>query len=262
MKKHIKKSVTTSLYNPHNYRLYFNFTKKNYKPKQGMVGVWFGKFKNHQKEFTATGEGTRVTIKKTQVELINKLTEEEWFLVNRAKAKEEIQAICAKIDDKCIKGLKRFIEVYGGECNFILLKRECRALLKTKSDNKVMKEPFIDTLPLDMVFETDIVKKVYKKPNVEFKEPIYAANYLENSALKEFAPEISTQLDKMNAELKGLLYLQKEAFRENNNVLKALREQISSHLSLIQEYREEAEQRSKPFFIRWIDFFRKTRNTK
>ena len=193
----IKTTIPQSLYNPHNYRLYFNFIKENFNPHEGMVGVWFGKLKNYGSEFTATGEGVRITIKKTQVEIINKLSEEQWFLVNRAKGKEEIHAICNKIDEKCIISFKKFIEIYGGKSDFIILKREHRELynnLHTKSDNKVMKEPFIDKLPLEMTFETDIVKKVYKKPNVEFKEPIYAANYLENSALNEFAPEIAQEL--------------------------------------------------------------------
>ena len=203
-----KKTITPSLYNPHNYRLYFNFTKEQYKPKEGMVGVWLGKIINYGSTFTSIGEGIRVTIRKTQVEVINKLTEEQWFLINRARAKEEIYAICNKIDDKCISSLKKFIEVYGGNSDFVILKRECRGLfnnLNTKSDNKVMQEPFIDKLPLDMTFETDIVKKVYKKPNVEFKEPIYAAKYLENSALNEFSPEISNAINQLDTRLTPVL---------------------------------------------------------
>ena len=203
-----KKTVTTnSLYNPHNYRLYFSFKKDNFKSIEGMVGVWYGKSINYGKDFTSTGEGIRVTVRKTQIEVINKLTEEQWFLINRAKAKEEIYSICNKIDEKCIASLKRFIEIYGGQTDFIILKREARGIynnLNTKSDNKVMQEPFIDSLPLDMTFETPIVKKVYKKPNVEFKEPIYAARYLENSALNEFSPEICQELEKINLQIQNM----------------------------------------------------------
>jgi|26BtaG_2_1085354.scaffolds.fasta_scaffold03387_3 6-pyruvoyl-tetrahydropterin synthase len=195
-----KKTVTPSLYNPHNYRLYFKFTKEKYTPKEGMVGVWFGKLKNYGKEFTAVGEGVRVTVKKVQVEVINKLSEEEWFYINRIKAKEEIAAVLNKIDNKCINSLKKFIEVYGGRCDFKIIKTEGRPNLNlfTKSDNKVMKEPIIDNLALDMAFDTKTVKKVYKKPNVEFKEPIYAATYLENSALNEFSPEIAGSINNLS----------------------------------------------------------------
>lgn len=194
--KSIKKTVTPSLYNCHNYRLYFNFTKEKYKPKEGMVGVWFGKFKNYGKEFTAVGEGVRITIKRTKVEVINKQNEEQWHYINRIKAKEEIKALLNKIDQKCINSFKKFIEVYGGCSDYAIVKAENRPNLNlfTQSDNKVMKEPFIDNLPLNMQFETPIVKKVYKKPNVEYKQPIYAATYLENSGLKEFAPEISNSI--------------------------------------------------------------------
>lgn len=202
-KKSNKKTVTPSLYNCHNYRLYFKFTKRKYHPKEGMVGVWFGKFKNYGKEFTAVGEGIRATVKKFQVEVINKISEEEWFYINRIKAKEEIAAILNKIDNKCITSLKKFIEIYGGISDYIILKSENRSKLNLfiKSDNKIMQEPFIDTLPLNMAFDTPIVKKVYKQPNVEFKEPIYAATYLENSGLKEYSPIIAASIDNLGNHL-------------------------------------------------------------
>ena len=161
-----------------------------------MVGVWFGKLKNYKKEFTALGEGVRITVKKHQVEVINKLTEQEWFAINKSKAKEDIKNILFKIDRKCMESLRKFIEVYGGSCDFNIIGREHRPdlILNTKFDNKVMNEPYIDKIPLNATFETSIVKKVYKEPNVEFKEPIYAARYLENSALNEFAPEIASSM--------------------------------------------------------------------
>ena len=199
-----KKTITPSLYNPHNYRLYFKFTKQKYKPKEGMVRVWSGKFKNYGKEFTALGEGVRITIKKTQVEVINKLSEQQWFLINRTRAKEEEGSLLSKIDKKCINSLKKFIKVYGGRCDFIILKREGRPYLNlfTKCDNKVKNEPYIDTLPSSMTFETEVVKKVYKHPGeVEFKTPLYAAQHLENSALNEFAPEIVNELRVFNIKI-------------------------------------------------------------
>jgi len=188
-----KKTTSSSLYNPHNYRLYFSFKKEQFNPEEGMVGVWLGKYKNHGSEFTAVGEGIRVTIKKTQAEIINKLTEQEWFAVNRASARTEITELLQTIETKCIASFKSFIEVYGGSTDYKILHREERPnlILNTKSDNKVMHEPYIDSLPLDMTFETSIVKKAYKESNIEFKEPIYVARYLENSALNEFAPQIA-----------------------------------------------------------------------
>lgn len=191
-----EKTIEPSLYNPHNYRLYFFFNKQSFKPEIGTIKAWLGKLKNYGSEFTALGEGVRITIKKSQAEVINKLSDQEWFLVQRSKAKEEITEILTKIDEKCVAALKKFIEVYGGSSDFKILKREGRPnlILNTKSDNKVMNEPYIDALPPKMTFDTAIVKKVYKESNVEFKEPIHAARYLENSALHEFAPEIVAAL--------------------------------------------------------------------
>jgi len=225
-----KKNVTPALYNPHNYRLYLPFTKSNFKPVQGMVGVWFGKFKNYGKEFTALGEGIRVTIKKTQAELINKLSEEEWFYINKAKAREEISALLNKIDKKCLDSFKRFIEIYGGVSDFMILKREGRPNLNlfTECDNKVMQEPFIDSLPLGLTFETDIVKKPYKEPNVEFKKAIYAANYLENSALNEFSPEIANSISSLAKSVT-------DVNNALNPAIMQLKEQITLHLAVQRE---------------------------
>ena len=199
-----KKTITPSLYNPHNYRLYLNFNKEKYKPKEGMVGVWSGKFKNYGKEFTVLGHGVRITIKKTQVEIINKLSEQQWFIINRAKAKKEESELLSKIDNKCINSLKKFIKTYGGKCDFVILKREGRPYLNmfTKCDNKIKNEPFIDTLPSEMTFETDIVKKVYKHlGEVEYKTPMYAAQHLENSALHDFSPEIVNEIKIFNMKI-------------------------------------------------------------
>ena len=196
---HGSRDASPSLYNPHNYRLYFAFKKDTFKPFEGMVGVWFGKLKNYGKEFTSTGEGVRITVKKSQVEVINKLSDQHWYMINRFQAKEEVAALLNEIDKKCITALKRFIEVYGGESDFNILNNDKRPnlILNTKCDNKVMKEKVVDSLPLNMTFETDIVKKVYKQPNVEFKEPILAAQYLENSALNDFSPQIVQVLKEM-----------------------------------------------------------------
>lgn len=194
-----KRKASNPLYNPHNYRLYFLFSKVGFTPKEGMVGVWFGKLKNHQKEFTALGEGVRITVKRYQVEVINKLTDQEWFAINKADAKDEISKILFKIDRKCIESLKKFIEIYGGSCDYKIIGRDNRPdlILNTKFDNKVMNESYINHLPLNMTFETPIVKKVYKEPNIEFKEPISAARYLENSALNEFSPFLANELKAM-----------------------------------------------------------------
>ena len=197
-----------ALLNPHNYRLYFSFEKINFMPIQGMVGVWFSSLKNYNKEFTATNKKVRITVKKNQVEVINKLTEQEWFAISRSgKAKEEIAQVMDKIDKSCVAELMEFIALFGGKSDYIILKRECRGLflnLGTKGDFKVMHEPYIDNLPKEMTFETSIVKKVYHDPpNAEFITALNAANHLHNSGLREFAPEIANSIDNLALSMPG-----------------------------------------------------------
>jgi hypothetical protein len=249
--KSAEKIVTYSLYNPHNYRLYFKFTKNGYKPMGGMVGVWFGKFKNYNSEFSVLGDGVRIIIKKNQAEVINKLTEEQWYSINKSKAKEEISAILNNIDEKCKNSLKNFITTFGGETDYIILKTENRPKLNMfiKSDNKVMQETYIDSLPLDMQFETDIVKKVYKQKNIEFKEPIYAARYLENAALQDFSPQITDALKEVTNALKNIYLVSadhKDAFNKYAGYIEMHLDSIQKISQYMQDVRDIVKTNIKP----------------
>ena len=69
-------------------------------------------------------------------------------------------------------------------------------------DNKVLHDRVVDGLPLESTFRNEVVKKVYKEEprNVEFSNPVYAANYFRNAGLADFAPEIAKEL----GELRGV----------------------------------------------------------
>lgn len=227
--------VTPALYNPHNYRLYFRFTKEGYTPKVGMVGVWFGKFVNYGKEFSAVGEGVRVTVRKEQVEVINKLSEQQWFAINKVSAREELERIIGGIHGKCVAGLRRFVEVYGGSSDFVIVninKNAPRMMLNTPSDHKVMQTQTVDGLPLNLTFETGVVKKVYGEPNVEYKQAVYAAQFFENEALLDFSPLIVASLDALGSKVVDLAGITQKAV---DGALIPLTEQIKLHLEVQKE---------------------------
>lgn len=251
-----KKSVTPALYNPHNYRLYFNFTKTNFNPSEGMVGVWFCKKVNSGKEFSAVGEGVRITIRKIKAEVIHKYSEDEWFAINKTNSREEISAILNKIDEKNILALKKFVEVFGGETDYKIVSATGRPFINllNQGDHKIMHENFIDSLPLKMHFETPHTKKVYNHPDAEFSEAISAANFLEHSALNECNPELNKRICSIEKSMQVLdaltrqieLHLEVEAKTEqaaknliHNAAFNDFSPQLANHLKYIGKELEE-----------------------
>lgn len=180
--------------NIHNYRRYFIFDTKTFNPKTSMVGgrVSLLQGRNYDKEWSIDNfHKCRVTIKKVQAEVIYKYNDRDWFAIVNARSREQISALLDSFDNSCINALKEFVKIWGGKSDFKIIRK-----FPMKNDNKVMHEDFIDRLPQALTFETPVVKKYYKDTpiKVEFKDPEYAIQYLENSALKPFAPEIVEHL--------------------------------------------------------------------
>jgi len=168
-------------YQPHNYRLYFPFSKTNFKPTEPYFKHGF-KIVNKtelQKEFL----NCKIRVKKQQIEIINKINHNNWYPVEISeKAEQQIISIIQKKDRESIDVLRKFIKKYGGNSDFNILNRH--------SEDKVQHEDFIDLLPLKMKFHNKLVKKVYNEANVEFSNPVLACNYITNRSLENITPSI------------------------------------------------------------------------
>ena len=106
------------------------------------------------------------------------------------KRKQQIMEIHEKKINESVRALNAFIEAYGGKSNFKLLRIWC--------EEKIMKDKPIDSLPVDMFFKAQNVKKDYNEPNIEyFGDPIGAANYFSNRGIEDIAPKISNSLNQL-----------------------------------------------------------------
>ena len=187
------------LYQPHNYRLYFDYSRVNFIPpnkyqtdvKRSVVVTY--KLKNSSEHFFEGFLGCNICVKKNQIEIINKLDHKKWYRVNSANSEKEIKDIIIRKDVECLTALKRFCRVFGGKSKL--------HILNCHSEDKIMLEDSIDKLPIKMEFHSDIVKKVYKEANVEFKDPAFAVNYLHNRSLEKVSPEIAERLDFIKNEI-------------------------------------------------------------
>lgn len=171
-----------------------------------------------------------------------------------ARMQERIQAI----EKMCIEAVKKFIKLYGGYADF-------GNITHLRYEDALHIQDWLPDVPEDMIIHDTHFKKVYPK-DMEFKNPLYLKNFVSNMCLKEIAPEIVSELNRANLETEKLtrvaetiVKLQSGNQSHMNEVLIKLSDQIDAHLALIQEYRQEALEWKKPFFIRWYEYLTKSR---
>jgi hypothetical protein len=205
-------------YQPHNYRLFFEFSKENFKPSKptlegGLGGLVVTK-RNHDSELVFRFiNDCEIVVKKRMVEVRNFVEHKRWYKVSLGEGAEgEVLDIVRKKDAECVEALKRFISVFGGSCDFVIRNRF--------SEDKISAEDFIDGLPLKLKFKNDVAKKVYNEGNVEFKSPILASNYIRNQALEAHAPEIIERLRGVEESLKSPLERVKGKIRGFDDVFR------------------------------------------
>ncbi len=186
-----------SYYNPHNYRLYIDFSLsldakliiyKDHSQKYGF------KFKNSTELLIDNFHGCQIRIKKNQAEILNKKIREH--IIYWENPENQIRAIVDQKDQECIRALQEFIKSFGGKSNFKILNKH--------SENKISNELMINRIKKNLTWHNPITKKVYKEHNVEFSNPILASNYLENRAIEIIAPQIAQSMDSMRKELKRI----------------------------------------------------------
>ena len=184
-----EKGVTTIKFctiNIHNYRLYFDFSKRNFKPltepKTSVLPSFLveHRIKNSTEHEYNNFYGFRITVKRNQIEMINKIDADKWYridLSNTDRIKPQIAQITIDKDKQAISTLNKFISIYGGYSSFKILNRH--------SETKVLGEDKISLIPIKQHWHTDVVKKVYNEPNAEFSDPAFASNYLRTRALED-----------------------------------------------------------------------------
>ena len=184
------------LWQPHNYRLMFNFNRKNYNPVKTLPIYKYPSFQfkslNHDSEHHYINfKSCRIIIRKNSAEVINKTYEKQWVLCT-AYSREHIKDIIDKRVDRLnqegVNALKELITRTGGICDL--------NITKIRGEHGVHGIDYLDKIPEDMIIHDTIFKKVYKK-KVEFYDPIYVKNTVTNLALKDFAPEIAESINSL-----------------------------------------------------------------
>ncbi len=234
------------LWQPHNYRLYFDFDKRNFNPPRSdnptlkklkirLVGFDY-QSKNYGSEHHFNNfYGCRIVIKKTQVEVTNKSHNKQWRLMTARDIDDigcRINEVTERLDKQCIEALKKIIKYFGGKSKFEILKKRC------KGEHGVHGLDFLDKIPEDMVIHDTVFKKVYKK-KVEYKSPVHVKNTVSNYAIHNIAPDIANELTiikeavmgtlKINADTSKVLNQFATSYTQHSSIYDNLAVNIKTH---------------------------------
>ena len=211
------------LWQPHNYRLYFNFNKKNFKvvtPSLYKYPTFKYQLMNYGSEHHFNNfMDCRIIIRKNSAEIINKSYKKQWVLCtahSNNQIKEIIDKRVSKLNNQGINALKELIRLCGGIS-------DCK-ILKVKGEHGIHGIDYLDRIPEDMIIHDTIFKKVYKG-KVEFYDPASIKNTVSNSALKEFAPEITASIDNLGNQLIPTI---KELSQSNKELNKSIQLEITN----------------------------------
>jgi hypothetical protein len=191
----VQPEFSYSVYNPHNARFYFRYDKSTL--NQGGGGLVY-KGKNNEIIFRDF-HNCRIVIKKRQLEVTNKINSSRKFVISGTSEEIDlkIKEAVATLEKEAIAVLKLFVAQYAGKTDFVCIKVWI-------PDNKITHDKIIDSIPKEMTFRNDVVKKVYNDlpSSIEVSTPAQASQTFRNLALHDYAPEITKAIDSLKEDLK------------------------------------------------------------
>lgn len=240
-----------SLYQPHNFRRYYDFSKTNFNPETApKSAVTEHKILNRTEHTFNPFLNCRITVKKNQVEVINKIEPKRWYKIeldNIDYIKQQIKDIIIKKENECYNVLQQFIAHYGGFSTFKILNR--------KSEDKVEHEDIIDLLPLKQKFHNPPVKKVYNEKNIEFNDPVFASNYLRTRAIEDRADTITDELNELKTifkEVKETMQLEIYNKKLHQSVLEDMKTTLKDISSNIAK-KPKKKPKISPRVTKWLE---------
>ena len=254
-----------SLWQPHNLRRYYLFSKINFKPNKpapspNQPSISYGDNEvfiylpfNWNYEHKIVNYGSEhhyynfmqcnIKVKKNQIEITNKAVGKQWFQIERSSFEEidkRIDELQAEMEAHCTRVLKAFIELHGGSSDFGIIKRI--------SENKIKGDDFIDKIPARMTIHDTIFKKVYLEKNIEYPNEATVKQHIKNVALNDFAPIITQELAKGNTLMEQLIGINKttaENLQKSAEASKFMSENLNTHIPYFQSLIKSTESQTE-----------------
>jgi len=232
------KPTVTFLWQPHNYRLYFDFSKENFNPKKpsnhtlqkfkSMVAIFNTAYNYTSLNYDSEHKYEKfmfctIRVKKSQIEVTNHSHLKQWRKITAESVEEVDQRIDAVMNDlkeHSIKALKYFIQLHGGKSKFKILNERC--------EHGIHGDDYLDKIPSELIIHDTYIKKPYLEKS-EFKSTAAIKNYVSNRAVEKIYPEIAFEINKLNQK--------QEIFNSSidtyNISVNSLTEQMQLHLNVM-----------------------------
>jgi len=258
-----------STWQPHSYRRYFRFSKINFNPEKPKptpyrppitdeeirrISITNGIFtylpfswdykhwlSNHNSEHHyAPFMQCHIVIKKKMAVVYNKVNEKSWWVISRAKYSQidgRIDQLNNELEKHCIRALKLFISIHGGQCDFVPITHKKDGSPMVMGEDKIKGDDFIDSIPKEWQIQDTVFKKVYLENNLELYDrgdgKASLKNYVKYATLKDHVPEIAASINEVGNEVMGGMEIIKNTIANDlKPVLMALKEQIELHLEV------------------------------
>ena len=283
------------LWRPNNYRYVCPINKDNFHPTHPNKPIFPVEIKStnyNSKHIQKIDDRTTIMVDKEKITCIYSLKEynrKMWYLVEANSLEDLETRIKQKINDiksYCVLQMNRFTKVYGGRIS------ESQGYWSWYEDG-IHGEDYLDKIPREHIVHDTIFKKVYKgefEDDLEFRKPkgqlkgepaLHLKNTITNLAIKNTAPELIKEIQNIKLATKESLDNHSKEINDIKNdfaksleelktqALIPLREQIKLHLGVETRTEENLGKMNlildklnetlnkKPFFMRWIDHFKK-----
>lgn len=189
------------LWQPHNYRLYFDYQKPSDRTSIGNEGTVGVRYKNHDSEAELTIGNCKVTLKKNQAEVINLKLEKDWIMFERPNIGEieaKIEEIRGELREESRQALETALELLGGKTEYKILRERC--------ENGIHGIDWLDKIPKDRVIHDTVFKKVYSD-KTEVYGMANTKNLIKNACISNVSEEIADELINLRQAVNPLLFL-------------------------------------------------------
>ncbi len=196
------------LWQPHNFRLYFDFSKVGFEPRKPSSKVLKEmkvRFSFFNSAYTSSSLNfgaehifkdfmfCTIRVKKFQVEVINHYHSKQWrkiVAVTLEDVDKRIDEVMGELKSRSVQALRSFIELHGGFSKFSVLKERC--------EHGIHGVDFLDGIKDHVIFDDTYAKKLYRyKPEV--KDVASLKSIVSNDALNRFSPIICQELRDIKA---------------------------------------------------------------
>lgn len=212
------------LMQPHNFRIWYDYNKSTFSAPKELY-----KIVNSKEIFFKSWNDCNIKIKKNTIEVTNKINHKHIDSISTEESHltdKEYKTAIDKKEEECLNTLKLFIKSFGGSSDYTIINKRCEIKV---ADGVITKK-----INPKLVWHSKVSKKVYNEQNIEFFNEVKANIYIDNAALKKFAPVIEANLSMMDRKINRLYSNFIPAIEQLTATQREFAENFKTHVPVMQ----------------------------